>query len=537
MPYQEHGMWEVLEVLRRTHGGETRRSIARSTGRSRSTVDRYIALAKELGWVPGLEAPDEQLASRVAVGLRPGPGGGDSRSQRLLLAHIDQIKEWLAIQEPAKRGLTLTKVHALLARRSVDVSYSALYRFAVKHLDFGRTATTVRMADCEPGELAEVDFGMLGMVFDPERGRNRRLHALVVTLVFSRHQYVYTTFSQRIADVVEGLEQAWEFFGGCPRRVVIDNLKPAVTKADRYDPVFQRTFEEYARYRGFVIDACVVREPRGKPHVERQVPYVRENFFRGEQFIDRDHVQREAVRWCEQTAGMRVHGTTRKQPLVQFNAYEKAALIALASSEHFDTPRWATPTVHPDCHVRFNNALYSVPFKYKGRKVTVRGDRSLVRIFVGGQLVKVHATQSKGARSTDFTDYPAEKSDYAMRDADRIIARAAGYGPSVSRFADKLLSGNFPWAKLRQAQKLIRLAQKYGARRTEAACQRALGFDLVNVRRLQTILERALDAEAVAPPPSEQPAADRVVQLPLRFARPAQSFTHDQQEEDKDRGR
>jgi transposase len=105
----------------------------------------------------------------------------------------------------------------------------------------------------------------------------------------SRHQYVHVTFSQTVAAVIHGLEDAWVFFGGVVRRVVLDNLRAAITKADRYDPIFQRTMEEYARHRGFVLDPAPVRMPTGKPHVERGVPYVRENFFRGETWRDLAH--------------------------------------------------------------------------------------------------------------------------------------------------------------------------------------------------------------------------------------------------------
>ena len=100
------------------------------------------------------------------------------------------------------------------------------------------------MADVEPGELVELDFGRLGKVYDPDTGRQRVLHALTVTAVFSRHQYVHVTHSQRLDDLIDGIEDAWEFFGGVAARVVVDNLKAAVTPSDRYDPDFQRTFNE-----------------------------------------------------------------------------------------------------------------------------------------------------------------------------------------------------------------------------------------------------------------------------------------------------
>ncbi len=534
-------MWEVLEVLRRLQRGEKKRSIERSTGRSRKTIGRYEAAAKDLGWVPGSVEPAEELAGQVAAKLRPGPReSSPSDSIRLLQGQRDRLKGWIVPDNP-NQALTLTKVLILLKREGFLVSYSTLYRFAVEEFGFGSQPATVRMADVAPGELAEVDFGKLGFILDPETGSRRVLHALIVVLVFSRHQYIHLTHNQKIPDVIEGLENAWEFFGGVTARVTIDNMKAAVTRADRYDPVFQRTFEEYARYRGFVIDAAVPASPKQKPHVERDVPYARENFFRGENFISRAQAQELAIRWCLTTAGLRIHGTTRKQPLVQFESFEKSALIPL-TQERFDTPVWGEPKVHPDCHVRFNNALYSVPHAYRGEETTVRGDSKLVRIYVKGNLVKTHATQEAGKKSTDSADYPREKSAYAMRDANYLIRKAGECGKNIGLFTKQLLSGTFPWAKLRQAQKLIRLTEKFGDDRVDTACLRALNFDLINVHRVQGIVELALENEKTPTKESSviqlraSTASEGVYSLgrasqglpTLRFLRDSQTFNHNQ---------
>ena len=148
----------------------------------------------------------------------------------------------------------------------------------------------------------------------------------------------------------------------------------------------------------------------------------------------------------------------------------------------------------------------------------------MVRIYLRGELVKVHPVQSPGSRSTDYGDYPAHKTAYAMRDPERIVARAAEHAPGIGEFAGRLLAGDFPWAKLRQAQKLLRLVDKYGAARAEAACRRALSFDLINVARVEAILERGLEIEASKP--REAAVAPAVAQLSLRFARPPESFRH-----------
>jgi hypothetical protein len=305
-----------------------------------------------------------------------------------------------------------------------------------------------------------------------------------------------------------------------------------VTKADRYDPVFQRTFAEYARWRDFVIDAAVPRHARGKPHVERNVQYVRENFFRGEQWLNRDHVQREAVRWCLEVAGQRVHGTTRKRPFAVFEHAEKPALRPLVRSR-FDPPEWAQCKVHPDHHIQFRKAIYSVPTRYIGSSVWVRGDTKLVRIYAKGELIKTHPPQAPGGRSTDYHDYPAELTPYALRDPQRLIREAKLQGEHVGRFMEQLLAGIFPWSRLRQGQKLLRLGHKYGRERLDAACRRALAFQMLNVKRVEAIVKQGLDRNAEAAPSS---SSGQLVLIPSRFLRPAGSFTHPNPKQEKPHG-
>ena len=266
MAYHEVAMWEILNVLERLRRGESKAAITRATGRSRSTVRRYERVARELGWTPAGEGPTESLAAEISRRLSPASDRAAGEIEAQLLAHQERIRRWLTPAPSEKRGLRLTKVHQLLMRDGVTVPYSSLHRFAAKHCGFGaRSRVTVRMADVAPGELVEIDFGRLGLVPDPtpsQPTRRRVAWALVVILVHSRHQYVHVTFRQTVQAVIDGLEDAWTFFGGVAKRVVLDNLRAAITTPDRYDPIFQRTFEEYARHRGFVIDPAPVRTPR-----------------------------------------------------------------------------------------------------------------------------------------------------------------------------------------------------------------------------------------------------------------------------------
>jgi transposase len=527
MAYREVGMVHIREIVRRWRAGDGLRAIARALGVDRKTIAEYVRLAQAAGVERGGTPPTDTQLAAIAACRRPGRPGTltePSAEIQALWAHHETIRRWLSEDE-----LRLTKVYRRLREQGVAVSYSTLYRFARAQCDFRPAAVTVRVADPPAGEAAEVDFGVLGRWTDPLTGRRRRVYGLLVTLCFSRYAFLAISLRQDLPAVLDGLEAAWTFFGGVVKRLVEDNLKPVVTRADRYAPTIDRVFLEYAQFRGFVVDPAVPRHATGKPKVERGIPYCRQDFFRGESFRDLAELQARAVRWCRDIAGTRVHGTTRQVPRVVFETVEQPTLLPL-SPEPFDRPTWAQATVHPDHHLQFRYALYSMPTYYIGERVDVRGDSRLVRIYHRGALIKTHPPQPPGGRATDYTDYPTERTAYALRAPDACIRQAEGVGPAIGQFTRVLLSGTFPWAQLRQAQKLLRLVERYGAPRVNAACARALAFELVDVRRVEDIVRRALER---APGPVE---GGEVRPLPARFARSPESFTHHPhpREEDND---
>ena len=522
MSDKEYTVIEIVDVLRRQAAGDNISAIARSTGMDRKTVRKYIRIAEGKGFTKEPDTNLEDIAYEVFREINGNDNDGDGNTRdSILLPHKESIAEWLD-----RERLTLTKVHMKLLRSGVETSYSSLYRFVQEHIGMPGNHGTVRMAETEHGEVAEVDFGRLGYLFDRALNRMRALYALVVTLVFSRYQYVHITRKQDLPALIGGIEDAWEFFGGVTRRLVIDNMKAAVVKSNRYEPIFNRTFLEYSQYQGFIIDPAVARHPQGKATVERQIPYVRENFFKGEEFIDCAQVQREAVKWCTDVAGMRIHGTTRKRPRIVFEEQEKDFLL-LHQEERFDIPKWGSVTVHPDHHIRFSNALYSLPTEYIGKKVEIRADSKLMRIYHQGEVIKTHPLMSEGKRSTDYEDYPKHKTAYAMRNCDYYIGKAKEAGGNCGSFMEQLLSGDFPWSKLRQAQKLIRLSEKYGTARIEQACSRALSFSLTDVFRLERIIKQGLGKEA-----EKGGEKNRGVVVPARFGRRAEYFKQKKEEQE-----
>ena len=517
--YREVGLMQVVEILRRWQAGDSARTIARSTGIARNTVGKYLEEAGRLGLArQGAPPNDDQI---LALG-RLGQTAPDKRAAPravLLDAHRDQITQWLRDEK-----LQLTRVAELLQQRAVPVTYSTLQRYVrVNGLSkVGRD--TVRMADTAPGEVAEFDFGRLGLLADPTTGKRHILWALNIVLVYSRHQFVWPLIRQTLEEVIAGLEAAWRFFGGMPRRVILDNFPAAVAGADPFNPVLTRGFLEYSQARGFIVDPARVRKPTDKPHTERNVPYVRERLWKGGTFADLADVRAQAEQWCREVAGCRVHGTTRKLPAVVFRDEEQAHLLPY-DGVPYAVPRWGMVKVHPDHHVSFQYALYSAPSDScpPGVRVEIRSDRDLVRISRRGVVVRIHPRQPKGGRSTNPADYPPERTTYALRAPDHIVREAAKLGQFAGHFAERLLAGDFPWAKLRQGQKLLRLGDRYTASRLEAACERALAVDLIDVTRLERMLKDALEQE---PLPLDLPPTRPPVLPSARFARDGCTFDH-----------
>jgi len=509
MAFREVRVFEVREVLRLWLAGESIRATERLVGFDRKTVRRYVDAAVGLGLVR--DGGDEQLSDvligRVVEAVRPHRVDGHGEAWRLCQAHHDVIAAWV------EDDLTAVKVHELLGRRGVEVPCRTVQRYVAEVL--GRTrgrGPTVRVNDGEPGDELQIDFGRMGLIFDPATGRDRVVHALIFTACFSRHCFVWLTHRQTTEAVIAGCEAAWEFFDGVFRTLIPDNLSAVVDGADPLEPRFNQAFVEYAQARRFVIDPARVRSPQDKPRVERQVQFVRGSFFAGESFIDLADAQRRAETWCRERAGLRVHGTTQQQPVEVFAAEEAPRLLP-APTEVYDVPIYATAKVHRDHHIEVARSLYSVPGALIGARVEVRADRALVRIFHRGQLIKVHPRQQPGRRSTDPDDLPAHKTVYAMRDLDRLRAMAAEHGPNVGAYASALLDIPLPWTKMRQVYALLGLVKKWGHDRVDAACASALAHEQVNVGLIGRMLERGTEQAPIL-----QPSLPGVV-VAGRFAR------------------
>jgi transposase len=517
MAFRELHVVEIKEILRLWARGHGHRVVGKRTGTDRKTVRRYIEAAVAAGFRRDDERSlDDELISSVVAALQPGAPSIAGPMREHLRAHAEKIRDW------ADEGCRGPKLARLVQRTTgVPVPMRTLQRFVAEDLGIESGAgDTVRIVDPPPGRVLEIDFLELGEFLDLADGELRKMYALLCTAPFSRHQFVWPCLDQTQDTVIEGLEVAWAFFEGVFPVVLPDNMAAIVKDADAVDPLFNDTFVEYAQSRGFEIDPARVRKPKDKARVERQVRYVRDDFFRGERFGSVQEARVEARRWSREEAGMRIHGRTRRRPLEAFEAEEKG-LLNPAPTDSYDQPTWADYHVGRDHAVVVEYALYSVPYTIADCDLRIRRDRETVKIYRGAVLVKVHPRQPAGGTRIDASDLPPGKAALATRDATSLCEQGDRLGPHVGEYARRLAAGPLPWSRMRYVYRLLGLARQFGGAATDEACARALELDVVDVMRIKGMLENGLMRRGLltaSPPPT--PPRGTV----LRFARDPSEF-------------
>jgi hypothetical protein len=242
---------------------------------------------------------------------------------------------------------------------------------------------------------------------------------------------------------------------------------------------------------------------------------VRDDCFAGEHIETIEDARVRGRWWSEHENGLRRHSTTQRMPKEHFETVEAEHLAPLPS-EPYDVPKWSEPKVARDHYAQVAGALYSLPTRLIGRQLRARADSKTVRFYDNGELVKVHARQSKGGRATDPDDYPADKRAYAMRDVAFLQRQAEQHGESIGIYAARLLDSPLPWTRMRQVYALLGLVRRFGPEAVEKACHTALEVDLISVKRLQRLIELA------APPRPPEPPA-KVIPI-SRYLRPVEQY-------------
>jgi len=496
---------DVREMLRRLRLGESARAVAKGLGVSRNTIREYAAwfeaeslLAGDATALPSAGELQQRLARTEPVAQPP-----------RLMPYRDEIAELVGA------GLQVKVAWERFSSAHPDqrASYTAFRRFVRRYVEERPRRAVVRL-EVAPGDEAQVDFGYAGLVPRAPGEPPAKTWVFVMTLSHSRHQYVELVQDQTVGTWLALHRNAFAFFGGVPRKIVLDNLKAGIIKASVTDPEVQRAYRECAEHYGFIISPCVPRSPEHKGKVERDIQYVKRSFLAGRTFRSLEEGNEEAIDWVLKHAGLRIHGTTREVPLHVFEQRERAALLPLPAA-HFDLVEWKQAKLHPDCHVVFAKGYYSAPHPFIGERLWLRATSRVVQLFHDHQLVATHGRAFRpGQRVTNPAHLPPKKLRYLMQTPTWCRERAAQIGPATLDFIVQLL-GDEVLDRLRGAQATLRLAENFGEARLEAACRRAVACDAIAAKTVQCILHRGLDREplpgeaAPVPPPRAAPAYAR----------------------------
>ena len=477
-------MATIREILYQSTKGFSNRQISKSYMICRKTVGKYVTLAKEKGLNNNI---DENLLNEIAIKVQEIVNETSKNKGTIMIdlnVYKDKIGAWLN-----ERNITHTQIQRLLAGEGLNVSERSVNRF-IKNNFANSKKYTVHLTT-NPGQEGQVDFGYVGMMRNKE-GNLRKTYAFVMTLSHSRHHYVEFVFSQNQVTWSQLHINAYKFFGGTPLRIILDNLKAGVIKPDIYDPTINETYSELSRFYGFAIDPAKAYKPEHKGKVERSIRIVKEQLIAGRSYIDINAANIEAIKWCSTEISHRICSSTGKKPIELFEQEEKVKLHTLPSG-FFDIAEWSIAKVHRDHHFVIKGNFYSVPTRYIGEEISVRIGLKTVSAYCRYKIIKTHPRNfGKGQWITDLQDYPKAVLEYLEKTPGICLEIASTIGNATHQTIQYTLNHGTK-VGLRKAQAILRLADKYGKERLEAACMRANQYNNYSYESLRKILSNKLD--------------------------------------------
>jgi transposase len=471
---------KVREVLRLKAAGLSDRQIAGSVGSSRSAVQECLRRAREAGlsW-PLAEGLDETaLHARLYRRSVPLPGRPEP--------DFAQVH-----RELGRRGVTrLLLWQEYKAAHPDGWQYSA---FCARYERWRATQTAVLRQHHAPGEKLFVDYaGHTIPIHDRHGGPLRQAQIFVAVLGCSNYTYAEATDTQQLPDWLGAHVRAFAYFGGVPAAVVPDNLRPAVTRAHRYEPVLNPSYQDLAEHYQIAVLPARVRKPRDKAKVETGVLIVERWILarlRHRTFFSLGELN-TAIRALLEDLNTRPFKKLEGCRRSRFLALEQQALKPLPARP-YEYAFWRRAKVHPDYHIEVIRAYYSVPYALISTQVDVRVGAHAVEVFHQGTRVAIHPRlHRRGQRSTLPEHRPAGHAAVIERSLARLLERAAAIGPATAEVLRRQAAHRkHPEETFRSAQGILRLAQDFSGAELESACERALVLQAYSCRIVRTLIQ------------------------------------------------
>jgi transposase len=492
-------MRTIKEVLRlKWSCGLSRRAISKSCGIARSSVDEYTKRARQAGLFWPLPADLD-----------------DTALERLLYPPV------IVLDSP--RPLPIwADIHKELARKSVTLmllwdEYKAQYpdgyqysHFADLYRDYAKKLDISMRQVHHAGEKLFIDYcGQTVPVIDKSTGEVQDCQVFVAVLGASNFTYAEATYTQGLPDWIGSHVRALEFIGGVPEILVPDNLLSGITKACRYEPGVNRTYQEMAVHYGAAVIPARVRKPKDKAKVEAGVQLVQRWILaalRNRTFFSLRELN-AAIRELLDKLNNKPFKKLSGSRISRFQEIDKPALQPLPASA-FEYAEWKIkkrPGI--DYHVEVYDHYYSVPYQLRNEHLDVRLTESIVEAFFHNKRVASHIrSYAKGRYTTLAEHMPKSHRDYAEWTPERLIRWASETGKSTADLVAAVLAKKLhPQQGFRSCMGIITLAKKFGKERVEAACKRALAIGGTSFKSVKSILETGLDNKPLPEPKLASP--------------------------------
>lgn len=511
MPRERVSVRKIREILRlHLQAGLSGRQIASSCNLARSTVADYLRRAG----AAGLSWPlPEQLDDGALEGILfpPTPQGSETPRAE---------PDWLRVHKELRRkGVTL----ALLWQEYKAVSPEGYqYSWFCEHYrHFAGTVDAVMRQEHRAGEKVFVDYAgqTLGIV-DERTGEIREAQLFVAALGASGYTYAEVTWTQSLPDWIGSHVRALEYMGGCPEVVVPDNLKSGVTSPHRYEPDLNPTYQQMALHYDMAVIPARVRKPRDKAKAEGSVLLAERWILaclRNRTFFSLAEAN-EAILELLEKLNARPFQKLPGSRLSLFEELDKPALRPLPAAP-YEYAEWKKVRAHIDYHVQIDQHYYSVPHQLIGRQLDLRLTARVVELLHKGKRVASHKRSYDTRRRfiTNCDHMPDAHRDYAEWTPERMIAWAGKTGPATAAIVERILvSRPHPQQGFRSCQGLIRLGQKYGEDRLEAACRRGMAIGAASYKSIESILKTGLDRQSL---PQATPPVQPLTHPNIRGAR------------------
>lgn len=383
-----------------------------------------------------------------------------------------------------KHPYTATQIFQRLRQLNYEGSYNTVKRY-VRKVRPKRSRAYLKLAFA-PGECAQVDWGSFGSV--NVGNTRRRLSFFVMVLCYSRLMYVEFTVSQTMEHWLGCHQHGFEFFGGVPARIMVDNLKSAVIRRIvGQSPVFNRKYLDFSRHYGFGISACNVGKGNEKGIVESGVGYVKKNFLKGLDIHDFSHLNSACKSWLANIANSRIHGETKKIPTELFK--EEYPRLRPLPLHPYDIGNVSQVRASSQFRVTLDTNRYSVPAEYAGARLTMKTYPDRLCLYHEEKLLARHIRRYDRNKDIEDPDHPKALLAQRRKAKNQMIYRRfLTLSPRATEYHEALATKRFnPAAHVR---KIVALSEIYSPEAVKRAMDDAFRFQAFSSEYIANILEQ-----------------------------------------------